>query len=443
MRGLLWLALPVLVEHMLHMVVGLTDAYVANHLPSDAAPATAAVGTIAYVLWFVGMAVGAIGTGSTAIIARAVGARHRRLANSVCGQSVTTAAILGLTMAIVAFTFAGSLVNLTGLEGAAREFAVSYLKLLAFSMPFSTLLFAANACLRGAGDTRTPAIVMVGVDLINVFCCFGLTFGLWGLPRLGFGGIALGTVIAYTCGGITQALVLTSGRGGIRLYLHRLRPHWHTLRRLLRIGLPSGAENMLAWLAQFMIVIVINKLDTADRIMGAAHINAIRIEAVSFLTGFAFAMAAATMVGQSLDMRDPLRAARSAYLSWAVGGGVMVCWGAFFVLFAEIPASWMSANEQIADLTARCLRLAGIAQIGFSASAIFSGALRGAGDTMAVMLCNLSSIIGLRLVGVLIVAHVFGGGLIEIWMVMCAELLCRGAIMYGRFLHGGWRRIEV
>jgi Na+-driven multidrug efflux pump len=200
---------------------------------------------------------------------------------------------------------------------------------------------------------------------------------------------------------------------------------------------------MLAWLAQFMIVIVINKLDTADRIMGAAHINAIRIEAVSFLTGFAFAMAAATMVGQSLGMRDPRRATRCAYLSWAVGGGVMVCWGLFFVLFSEIPASWMSANDQIAGLTAQCLRLAGFAQIGFSACAIFSGALRGAGDTLAVMICNLSSIIGIRLVGVLIVAHVFGGGLIEIWMVMCAELLCRGAIMYGRFLHGGWRRIEV
>jgi Na+-driven multidrug efflux pump len=109
-KQLLWLALPVLSEHVLHMLVGLTDTYLANHLhrytSSDAvtaqrqlaesASAAAAVGTMAYILWFIGLFVSAIGTGATAIIARATGAKHRSLANSICGQSVTVAVILGL-----------------------------------------------------------------------------------------------------------------------------------------------------------------------------------------------------------------------------------------------------------------------------------------------------------------------------------------------------------
>src|SRR5438552_15461317 len=86
LQQLLALALPVLAEHVLHILVGLNDTYLANHLPTNKAEATAAVGTISYVFWFLGLFSGAIGTGSTAIIARSVGSRHPRRANSACGQ---------------------------------------------------------------------------------------------------------------------------------------------------------------------------------------------------------------------------------------------------------------------------------------------------------------------------------------------------------------------
>src|SRR4051812_17460767 len=95
---LAWLSAPVLAENVLHLFVGLTDTYLANHLPDapQLRPAAAsAVGTISYLLWFIGLIVGAIATGSTALIARAVGAKHRSLANSVCGQSVVLAGLLG------------------------------------------------------------------------------------------------------------------------------------------------------------------------------------------------------------------------------------------------------------------------------------------------------------------------------------------------------------
>src|SRR4051812_25058139 len=98
LRQLIWLSVPVLAENVLHLFVGLTDTYLANHLPDTPAlrPASAsAVGTISYLLWFIGLIVGAIATGSTALIARAVGAKHRSLANSVCGQSVVLAGLLG------------------------------------------------------------------------------------------------------------------------------------------------------------------------------------------------------------------------------------------------------------------------------------------------------------------------------------------------------------
>jgi Na+-driven multidrug efflux pump len=237
-------------------------------------------------------------------------------------------------------------------------------------------------------------------------------------------------------------VVLVIGRGGIRLYLHRLRPHWHNLKRILRIGIPSGLGDFIQWSANFVLLIIVNRMDKS-LISSAAHNNAIKIESVSYLGGFAFATAAATMVGQSLGMRRPDRASRSAYLSYLLGGGIMGFMGLIFILVGKYPSMWLSDDPAVRELTARCLFITGFCQFGFAAYMIFGGALRGAGDTMAVMLLNLSSTIFIRLLIGIIVGLWLNMGLAALWMVLAAELMVRGSLIYARFLHGGWKRIEV
>jgi putative MATE family efflux protein len=438
------LAIPALAEQIFNFLVGLNDTWLANNLPRDIAPsATAAVGAISYLLWFIGLIVSAVGTGSTALISRAKGARHQRIANGVCGQSVTAALVLGVIVGAVLYIWADAFAGMSGLSAEARGFALSYLRMLAVSVPFLTVMFVANACLRGAGDTLTPAISMIAVNLINMAFSFGLTYGWWGLPRMGFDGIAAGTVIAYVVGGLLQFAVLISGRGGMRLHWHRLRPQWHTLKRIFRIGVPAGVEGLLIWVAQYSILIVINKMD-ATNIIAAAHLNAIKIEAFSYLPGWAFATAAATIVGQSLGMNDPRRAKRGAYLAYGLGGGVMTLCGVAFILFGRHFAAWMLPNQPaVAALTTQCLFVTGFIQSGFAASMIFSGALRGAGDTVAVMVINLLSTLFIRLAGVLVVVFIFRQGLLAVWIVLASELFIRGVLGWLRFEQGGWRHLKV
>jgi putative MATE family efflux protein len=456
-RQLVVLAMPVLAEQVLHMFVGLNDTWLANHvvrLPahatvdavnaahSEMAAAAAAVGTVSYFLWFIGLISGAVGTGATAIIARATGARHRSLANSMCGQSIAAAAIVGILLCAAMFTCSRWLAATTGLHGQAHDFALMYFRMLSFSVPFITVMFVANACLRGAGDTLTPAITFVVVDLLNMAFSYGLTYGTGGLPAWGFEGIAAGTVIAYIVGGVAQFAVLLLGRGGIRLYLHRLAPHWHHLKRLVRIGFPAGVSDSIQWFANYAMVVVINRMDPTN-ISAAAHNNTIKIESLSYLAGFAVSTAAATMVGQSLGMRDPRRATRSAYLGYLLGGGIMVTMGVLFITLGWIPAGFMSDDPAVASLTRTCLFITGWCQFAFASAMIFGGALRGAGDTFKVMLLNVASVVFLRFGGVMLVTMVFHRGLTVVWMVLASELVVRGSLMYGRFLHGGWKRIEV
>ncbi len=372
--ALLWLALPVLAENILHMLVGLTDVYLASHLPvrTVAAAATAAVGSITYVLWLIGLIAGAIGTGSTAIIARAIGAKHQSLANSVCGQSVLASLLTGLGMTAITLIFSRPIADLMGLSGDAHDFSLFYLRILGLSLPFSILMYAASACLRGAGDSVTPAMAMIVVDVANMFFSAALTRRWFGFPVMGFRGIAIGTVIAYAAGGFLLFAVLVSGRGRIRLFLHRLRPHWHTMRRILRIGLPSGLEGLLSWLASFVIVIFINRIDKTN-IMPAAHIITVRIESLSFMGGLAFATAAATLVGQSLGMKNRRRATRSAYLAYAVGGGMMCVWAMIFILFGRQLCGVLSDDPRIIALASSCLLITAFSQPAFAASMIFGG----------------------------------------------------------------------
>lgn len=437
-----WLALPVIGEQLLSMTVGLTDVYLAGHLENGSADATAAVGSISYFLWLIGLITGTISAGSTAIIARAVGARHRSLANSVCGQSVVAAVLLGVVLGVLMLAFADPMVRLTRLPESARPMAVMYLRVLAFSLPFSTLIFTGSACLRGAGDTLTPAVTMITVDLVNAVLSVSLTRGLLGLPALGFKGIAIGTLVAYVVGGAFLFAALLSGRRKLRLFPHRMRPHWATMRRILRVGLPSGFEGTLTWAAQFVILGIINT-GPEGSVSGAAHAVAIRVESFSFLLGFAIATATATVVGQSLGMRDPRRAARAAWLGFMAGGGIMVAWGFVFVLAPRPLTALLAGDPRVAELAARCLFPVGFAQIGFAAAMIFGGALRGAGDTMSVMRITLASTFGLRLVGVLVVGAWLELGVAAVWVVLSVELMIRGGLILGHFLRGNWKHVQV
>ena len=443
-----WLALPVVFEQLSHSTVGLTDTWLANRLVPESTPnanainaaAAAAVGNVQYILWLIGLFSGAIGTGATAIIARAVGARDRRAANAACGQAIALSLACGAVLAIAMYAFASPFATLAQLPADARTYYVAYVRLLALSLPLTLLMFAGAAALRGAGDTLSPSIALVIVDAVNFVCTVGLTHGRFGLPRLGFDGIAIGTVVAYAVGGLILFTVLLRRRGFMRLSWPRMRPRWSPLRRILAIGLPNGVEGALQWVANFAVMGAINTLGNESV---TAHTNAIRVEGYSYLTGMGFAVAAQTLVGQSLGMNDARRARRCTYLAFAMGGGFMAFAGAMFVAFGRPLAGLLSENPNVVDLTAGCLRTTGFIQAGFGAAMIFGSAMRGAGDTVRVMQLNLASIFLIRFAGVLLVVYAFGGGLRTVWVALCADLFLRGVLMLARFRFGGWDRARV
>src|SRR5260370_19609441 len=303
-RVVFMLALPVLAQQGLYFTVNLSDLYLAAHVPTEHRDAVLSARTTAhYVTWFITCYNVLVTVGSTALVARFVGAGNRRGAVEVTHQSL----LLACAMAAVASVIGLSgglriLVEMLHLDGPAADYAVAYLQPIFVLLVFQIVEVAGIACLVGAGDTRTGLWVMVGVALVNIPLAWGFGWGLGPLPRLGFVGIAVGTALSHTLGGTVVLWRLARGQFGLQLQPELFRPHFDLLRRLLRVSVPAAFDSPSVVVGQFWFLGIVNTLGPRAR---AAHGIALVWEALGYLSGAAFPTAAMTLVGQNLGAGPP------------------------------------------------------------------------------------------------------------------------------------------
>ncbi len=436
-HDVLRLALPAMGEQLLSMMVGIVDTFLVGHL---GAASLAAVGLANQWVFMAMMLFGAIATGSTALIARFIGAREPDQANEVLRQSILLGALIGLLATLLGLSFAQQAVALLGAEQDVIGLGTSYLRVVSSIFFFSTLMFIGNACLRGAGDTRTPLFVMLVVNALNIIVAWTAINGPFGLPQLGVVGSALGAATGRLVGGLLVIGILLRGRADIQLKLANLRPDWALIRRILRIGLPSGLEQFLFRTGHMVFARILAELGT---IAYAANQVAMNGWSLSFMPGFGFALAATTLVGQSLGAEDPEGAQRRGYTAYRMGAALMGTVGLIFLLFPAQIVGFFTNDPQVIALGTMPLRMVGLIQPLLAASMIFTGGLRGAGDTRWPMIVTGGSIWLVRLPLAYLFALVLDWGLAGAWSALALDLSLRGLLNFLRFRGGRWKTIKV
>src|SRR4029079_18303185 len=149
-RPMLWLTLPVLVEQLLHTLVGFTDLWLTgNFLPGEAY--VAAMTLMIYALWLIGNVFGVVAFGSAAMIARFVGARDHEMENRVMNQSILTGLLWALALMAVALPLAGYFPLVMGLHGIAAAAAERYLTIEFLFLPAIIVLRILILFLCGGG----------------------------------------------------------------------------------------------------------------------------------------------------------------------------------------------------------------------------------------------------------------------------------------------------
>jgi putative MATE family efflux protein len=463
-KQLLHLAWPVLAQQALLFAVSAYDSYlVGNNPPADPSKHIAfqAAQTNAhYLAWFISSYTVIVSVGSTALVARFTGARDHQSANTSLHQSVLLAIILGTLGSLCGLLSVRMVVrDLLGLGGEAAPAAIQFLRPLVGLLVFQVLEQAGVACLIGAGDTRTGPLVSAFVALINIPLAWCLLHGYGPIPQLGFTGVAYGTALSHMIGSVIVVGVLLRGRYGLKLHVSRLIPSWAWMYRLLRISVPAAVDSLSVVAGQFWFLSLVNQIgnESTRNFAIAAHGQAIRWEALGYLSGQAFGVAAMSLVGRNLGAGRPDRAARCGWLGLAIGGGWMCAMGAVFFALAPLMLSLFSPDEhqrRIVELGVPVLRLVAFAMPAVASTIILTAALRGAGDTRVPVLFTWVGFLAVRIplaylltrdrldLGFATISG-WNQGLFGAWLAMFADLYLRGTLFAIRFARGKWKLTRV
>lgn len=448
-RSVWALALPAIGEQLLALAVGLSDTFLSGHLSDVAAhhlgygrtEAVAAIGAAATVVWVVVTAFFAINVGITAVMARATGAQDRTLAQRTTAQGMLLGIGAGLLLAALAVPLAEVVSSLIGLKGEIATLAAGYIRVLSLALPATGIASAANAAMRGAGDTRRPMLVMLVVNGANILGSWLLLNGLprLGIPAIGVLGSATGAAAGWVLGALIAVWFLrqTHPRAP-RLIWTALRPQRETIARILRVGLPSTVELMVFQLGVVTFVRFVVGLGPTDY---AAYVAINSVESIGTLPAFGFSVAATALVGQALGAGDPDLAARSTWATLRPCLAVVFAIAFCALVIPQVVLGLFVDDPSVLAAGSLAMRMSVLTIPASAAAFVFNGALRGAGDTTFPVVVRASGTWGMRvpLALLLIPLLALPGGR----LVMALDYSTQAGLAYWRFRSGRWQRARV
>ncbi|MFM1803625.1 MAG: hypothetical protein RL136_504 [Planctomycetota bacterium] len=469
MSQAIWiLALPVLLQQTMAACVGFVDKLLAGNLPMEVArPAMDGVGIGSFVGWFIGIAMTGLGVGGQAIIARGMGSGDLRESHRALGQSMTLAFAWGIAVALLMMGLARPLAEYSNLSPAATEHCVTYVRTLAYGIPFCGIMMVGGMCLHGAGEAHRPFRIAVWVNLVNCVASWllsGATIRAFGsvIPNpspldpsdWGVFGIAAGSSISYAVGAWLTWSVLRSGVKDLRLENADLPLDRPMAWRIVRVGVPNLLEGLSMWFVNLLVLGYIGKVaelgiglgeraDAGKEGLVGAHIITVQWEAFSFLPGFAMGTAAGALAGQYIGAGNAALARRAIWRCTLIGTAIMSSMGVVFMLFGEQLTRIISNDPIHLALVPKLLIAAGSIQAFFAFAMVIRNGLRGVGDTKWILAITVFGCYGIRLPLAWFLGIHLEYGLVGIWWGLMLELAVRGTMFLARFKWGRWESIRV
>ncbi|MCM3431721.1 MATE family efflux transporter [Brevibacillus agri] len=425
MKVILALAVPAMIENMLQTVVGFVDTLFVSKLGLSEVTAVGVTNAILAVYLAVFLA---MGVGTSALIAKSVGAGNLVKAKSIARQSTLLSALLGILFGLLTFLFAEPLLRLMGAEGSILADGVTYFRIVAVPSIFISLMMIFGSILRAAGDTKTPMKVGIWINLIHIVLDYVLIFGFLGITGYGIAGAAWATVIARAVG--TIALYHKIQKSNLS-FSWRNDGSREFFLPLLQISFPAAIERLIMRFGQVLYFGLIVRIGTD---VYAAHTIAGNIEVFSYMPGYGLAVAATTLVGQNLGANRREDAYRYGILTSGMAVIFMSFIGILLFFFSPIAASWFTDQAEVIQMVTIALRIDAFAQPFLALGLVMAGALQGAGDTKSPMYSTAIGMWLIRVVGVYVLSIHFQLGIAGVWLSIAVDLFARAVFLYLRFI---------
>lgn len=331
--ALLRLAAPNVLVVAVQTVVTISDAWFVGQLGTPALAALALVFPVQMLMNM--MATGAIGGGISSAIARALGAGQRERAEHLVQHALVIALVMAAMFMLVFGWAARPLFALLGGAGEALDGAVAYARILFGGAAAIWVANALASVLRGTGNMRTPANVLVASSLFGIFLSGGFTLGWFGLPKLGVAGPGLSSVLTFGLSAIILGAHLALGRAALPM-----RFRWGAFspglfHDILKVGLVACANSFLTVATIILVTGLVGRFGTAAL---AGYGLGSRLELMLIPIAFGIGAALTAMVGTNRGAGQLERARRIA----AIGGGLaFAITGLVGALVAVWPGLWI------------------------------------------------------------------------------------------------------
>lgn len=440
--AVLALSWPAIVQQLMLTLVQYIDTAMVGSLGPNA---TASVGVVSSSVWLFNGLLGAAATGFAVQVAQHIGARETERARSVVRESMLFSLLFGVFMGSAAAALSFSLPGLLGAEEAIRPDASAYFLIVGCSMPFLMAINLMSSLLRCMGDTRTPMLFNITLNIFNTIFNFLLIYepreaSVFGLrvflPGAGLGvpGAALGSALASLLVALLFLRRFLSRDFPLRISLRdRFRFTRDCLSAMIRIAIPQAMAHTASCGAQIAVTVIVAGLGTQAV---AANSLAVTAEALCYQPGYGVSTAATTLVGQSIGAGRRDLAVRFARVSTLLGMAIMTGTGLLMFLFAEPLIGMFTPDADVMRLGASVLRIEAFTEPLFAASIVASGAFSGAGDTKWSFAANLLSMWGVRLpIALLLIGSL---GLTGMWIAMACELSIKGLVFLWRLRSKKW-----
>ncbi|MBU0927137.1 MAG: MATE family efflux transporter [Spirochaetes bacterium] len=444
-RKVLAIAAPSVVELVLTAMTQFVDTVMVGRLGAYAISAVGLTTQPRFIMLAVFIA---LNVGATALVARFKGQGDRKAAELVSAQSVILAVLASLLLTVPGILFARPMVLFMGAAPDTVDASARYFSILMAGFAPTVLPIAISALLRGVGDAKTSMRYNVTANLVNVAFNYLLIYGKFGFPALGVSGAAIATVIGNSVA-CAMALFAVAGRRSrkgrisyavLRFTKDNCVPNPAMLKRIIRIGLPSAAEQFALRVGLLIYTITITALGTR---VFAAHQIVLSILNLSFVNGQAFGIAATSLSGQALGRGEPDEAKAASGACQRLGAFISTAMGLGMFAFRRELILLFTSDPEIVALGAGVMLIVALIQPFQSSFQIYAGALRGAGDSLYPAISLAIGILGIRPALSYVFVHVLSLGLFGAWLALIADQFARFVLILARFKSGKWVHIKV
>lgn len=449
-RELFRLAWPAVMVGFLQTAVFLADRLLLGRFSQDALASMQVQGPV---LWSLFSVFGGVLVGTVPLVARSVGAGDRARAEGAAHASLRVAFVVGVLVTLACLALVEPIVvGLGPKNDVVRELSRRYLVVAIFAFPPMFVAWTAALVLNAAGNTRTPFVVGLltnGVNVVaNVVLIFGADLGPLGrVPALGVTGSAIGSVLAFTLEASLLSWVLSRASSPVRV----VRP-WRSggateraaRRDLFRLGGPAVLERIAIHAGYLAYTSVVTRLGP---LVMASNQALITLESICFLSADGFGVAASALVGQALGRGAKGSATRAGWLGSALCAAALSSlglgiWAAGPVLLGAFVPTGQDGSALVAT-SQSALPLLALSQPFMAAAVVLSASLRGAGDTMSPLY---SAVVGGALVRVGLAVWLgleLELGVRALWLASAADWVTRTLWLAAVFARGRWQERRV